>query len=330
MSFHPFQPRPLLRLAIAATLLAAGLHAAASDYPSKAVRVVVPYAAGGSTDALARMMGERLAQRLGQPVVVDNRPGASEQIAITAVTKSAPDGHTLLLSTLSGLAVNPGLYGPKLPYDPQKDLVPVMLAASVASVVVVHPSVPVKTMAELGSYLKANPGKLSYASAGNGTPSHLGMEYYKRQNGVDPVHVPYKGGAPALQELMGGQVQVMMALVPEAMPMAKSGRLRALAVTAPKRLAAHPDLPTVVEAGGKDFDMTFWYAFMAPAGTPAPVVAKLNQTLNAILQDADVRAKLAEMSLDVAGGAPAKVTELIRSDAAKWKKVIDDAGIKVD
>lgn len=326
----PFPSRRLFSGAAAAALLAAALPAAANDYPTKAVRVVVPYAAGGSTDALARMLGERLAQRLGQPVIVDNRPGASEQIAVTTVTKSAPDGHTLLLSTLSGLAVNPGLYGPKLPYDPQKDLVPVLLAASVASAVVVHPSVPVKTMAELGAYLKANQGKASYASAGNGTPSHLGMEYYKRQNGVDPVHVPYKGGAPALQELMGGQVQVMMALVPEAMPLVKSGRLRALAVTSPRRLPAHPDVPTVVEAGGKDFDMTFWYAFMAPAGTPAPVVAKLNQTLNAILQDAEVRAKLAEMSLDVAGGAPGKVTDLIRSDAAKWKKVIDEAGIKVD
>lgn len=322
--------RSFFRLITSAALAACSLSAAAADFPSKALRIVVPYAAGGSTDTLARMLGERLAQRLGQPVVVDNRPGASEQIAITQVTKAVPDGHTLLLSTLSGLAVNPGLYGPKLPYDPQKDLVPVLLAASVASAVVVHPSVPAKTMAELGAYLKANPGKVSYASAGNGTPSHLGMEYYKRQNGVDPVHLPYKGGAPALLELVGGQVQVMMALVPEAMPHVKAGRLRVLAVTSPKRLPAHPDVPTVVEAGGKDFDMTFWFAFMAPAGTPPDVVAKLNQTLNTILQGADIRARLAEMSLDVAGGAPAKVTELIRSDAAKWKKVIDEAGIKVD
>jgi tripartite-type tricarboxylate transporter receptor subunit TctC len=312
-------------------VLAAGaLPAQAADYPTKPIRIVVPYAAGGSTDALARMVAEQLGKRLGQAAIVENKPGASEQIAITSVTKATPDGYTILLSTLSGLAVNPGLYGPKLPYDPLKDLAPVLLAATVPSVVVVHPSVPAKTMAELGSYLKANPGKISYASAGNGTPSHLGMEYYKKANGVDPVHVPYKGGAPALQELMGGQVQVMMALVPEAMPMVKSGRLRALAVTSPKRLPAHPDVPTVAEAGGKDFDMTFWYAFMAPAGTPAPVVAKLNQTLNAILTEADVRAKLAEMSLDVAGGAPQKVTDLIRSDAAKWKKVIDEAGIKVD
>jgi tripartite-type tricarboxylate transporter receptor subunit TctC len=316
---------------LAASVLVAGvLPAQAADYPTKSIRIVVPYAAGGSTDALARMVAEQLGKRLGQTAIVENKPGASEQIAITSVTKAPPDGHTILLSTLSGLAVNPGLYGPKLPYDPLKDLVPVLLAATVPSVVVVHPSVPAKTMTELGSYLKANPGKISYASAGNGTPSHLGLEYYKKANGVDPVHVPYKGGAPALQELMGGQVQLMMALVPEAMPMVKSGRLRALAVTSPKRLPAHPDVPTVAEAGGKDFDMTFWYAFMAPAGTPPEIVTKLNRTIDTILQDKDLRTRLAEMSLDVAGGAPTRVTELIKSDSARWKKVIDEAGIRVD
>lgn len=314
----------------AALLVAAAASASAADYPVKPVRIVVPYAAGGSTDAIARMVGERLTQRLGQPAIVENKPGAAEQITVTTVTKSAPDGYTLLLSTLTGMAVNTGLYGAKLQYDPLKDLTPVVLAATVPSVVVVHPSVPVKSMAELGTYLKANPGKVNYASAGNGTPSHLGMEYYKRQNGVDPVHVPYKGGAPALQELMAGQVQVMMALVPEAMPIVKSGRLRALAVTSPRRLAAHPDVPTVAESGGKDFDMTFWYALMAPAGTPADVVGKLNQTVNSILQEPAIRAKFADMSLEAAGGAPSKVTELIRADSARWKKVIDEAGIKVD
>jgi len=315
----------------AAVLFLTGAPAAwSSDYPSKAVKIVVPYAAGGSTDTLARVVAERLGKQLGQPVVVENKPGASEQIAIVSVTKAAADGHTLLLSTLSGLAVNRGLYGPKLPYDSQKDLVPIVLAATVPSVVVVHPSVPVKNMTELAAYLKSKPGEISYASAGAGTPSHLGMEYYKKANGFDPVHVPYKGGAPALQELMGGQVQMMMALVPEAMPMVKSGRLRALAVTTSKRLAAYPELPTVAESGGKDFDMTFWYAFMAPAGTPGDVVTKLNKAIDGILADKDVRARLADMSLDVVGGAPAKVTELIVSDSAKWAKVINDAGIKVD
>ena len=177
-------------------LIAAPLVAQASDYPNKPIKIVVPYAAGGSTDTLARLVAERLGKHLGQAAVVENKPGASEQIAITSVAKAAPDGYTILLSTLSGLAVNPGLYGLRLPYNPQKDLAPIVLAATVPSVVVVHPSVPVKNMTELGAYLKSKPGAVSYASAGNGTPSHLGMEYYKKANGIDPVHVPYKGVPP--------------------------------------------------------------------------------------------------------------------------------------
>jgi len=317
-------------LAAAAVLLAGAQPAWSADYPTKAIKIVVPYAAGGSTDTLARVVAEKLGKRLGQAVVVDNKPGASEQIAITSVTKAAPDGYTLLLSTLSGLAVNPGLYGSRIQYNPQKDLAPIVLAATVPSVVVVHPSVPAKNMKELGAYLASKPGEVSYGSAGAGTPSHLGMEYYKKQNGFDPVHVPYKGGAPALNEVMGGQVQLMMALVPEAMPMVKGGRLRALAVTTTKRLSTYPDLPTVAESGGKDFDMTFWYAFMAPAGTPPEIVTRLNKEIDGILAEKDVKAKLDEMNLDVVGGAPSKVTELIKTDSAKWKKVIDDANIKVD
>lgn len=323
-------PIRLMRLAAVTLLAVQPLWAMAADYPDKPIRIVVPYAAGGSTDTLARLVAERLGRHLGQPAVVDNRPGASEQIAITQVARAAPDGYTLLLSTLSGLAVNPGLYGPRLQYNVQKDLAPIVLAATVPSVVVVHQSLPVKNMAELGSYLKSRPGSISYASAGNGTPSHLAMEYYKRATGVDPVHVPYKGGAPALQEVMGGQVQLMIALVPEAMPMVKGGRLRALAVTSPKRLAAYPDLPTVAESSGQELDATFWYGFVAPAGTPAPIMARLNQAINQILGEKDVQARLAEMNLDVVGGAPAQLTALIQRDAARWKKVIDEAGIKID
>lgn len=320
---------PLNVLAAVVLFTAGAQPVRADDYPSKAIKIVVPYAAGGSTDTLARIVAERLGKRFGQAAIVENKPGASEQIAITSVTKATPDGYTILLSTLTGLAVNPGLYQ-KLPYNPQKDLTPISLAATVPSAVVVHPSVPVKNMAELAAYLKSKPGQVSYASAGAGTPSHLGMEYYKKANGFDPVHVPYKGGAPALQEVMGGQVQLMMALVPEAMPLVKAGRLRALAVTTTQRLTAYPEVPTVVESGGKDFDMTFWYAFMAPAGTPGAIVTKLNQAIDAILAEKEVRSKLDELSLDVVGGAPARVTELIKSDSAKWKKVIDDAGIKVE
>ena len=268
-----------LRLGAIATVLfctTGASPALSADYPTKPIKIVVPYSAGGSTDTLARVVAERLGKRLGPG------GGGREQAGCRRADRDH-QRHQGRAGRLHAHAVDaqraggqPGLYGPRLQYNPQKDLVPIVLAATVPSVVVVHPSVPVKNMTELGAYLKSNPGKVSYASAGAGTPSHLGMEYYKKANGFDPVHVPYKGGAPALQEVMGGQVQLMMALVPEAMPMVKSGRLRALAVTTTKRLAAYPDLPTVAESGGKDFDMTFWYAFMAPAGTPADIVTKLN------------------------------------------------------
>ena len=322
-----FNRRPLL--AAAALLAWLPLSAMAADYPAKPIRIVVPYAAGGSTDTLARLVAERLGKQLGQPVVVDNRPGASEQIAITHVAKSAPDGYTLLLSTLSGLAVNPGLY-PKLPYDVQKDLVPMVLAATVPSVVVVHSSVPVKTMAELGAYLKGKPGSVSYASAGAGTPSHLGMEYYKRANGVDPVHVPYKGGAPALQEVMGGQVQLMIALVPEAMPMVKGGRLRALAVTSNKRLASYPDLPTVAESGGQDLDVTFWYGFVAPAATPSERQAWLVEHMRRALAQKNTRDKLAELGSIAVDSSPQAFARMMAGERIRWQQLIREAGIKLD
>lgn len=322
--------RNLAAAALAALPLLLVAPASAQDFPSKPIRIVVPYAAGGSTDALARLMGEKLTQRLGQSVVVDNRPGASEQIATVHVKQSPADGYTLLLSTLTGLAVNPGLYKARLAYDPLKDLAPVQLTASVPSVVVVHPSVPARTLPELGAWLKANTGRVAYASAGNGTPSHLAMELYKRQTQTDPAHVPYKGGAPALQDVAGGQAQLMIALVPEAMPLVKAGRLRALAVTSEQRLAQHPELPTVREALGTDFDATFWYAFVAPAGTPAAIVTRLNTTLNAILQEPDVAARLSDMSLTPVGGAPSRVTERIRADGERWRRVIDEAGIKIE
>lgn len=313
-----------------ALMLAGATSAFAADYPSRPIRIVVPYAAGGLTDVLARTLGERLTQRLGQPAIVDNRPGGAEQIATSLVAKAAPDGYTILLSTMTGLAVNPGLYGSRLQYDPNKDLTPVGLIGSVPSIVVVHPDVPVKTMAELSAYAKAHPSKLNYSSAGNGTPSHLAVEYYKRQNGVDATHIAYKGGAPALLDLMAGNVQMMIAIAPEALPMVKSGKLRALAVTANRRLAAYPEIPTVQESGGKPLDASFWYAFVAPTGTPADVVTKLNVTLNAILQEPAVRARLTELNVDIGGGTPAVLVEQIRTDATRWKKVIDEASIKID
>ncbi|BDB24081.1 MFS transporter [Cupriavidus sp. TA19] len=303
--------------------------ASATDYPTKPVRLVVPYPAGGSTDAVARMVGQKLSVKLGQPVVVDNRPGASEAIAASFVAKSAPDGYNILLATMTGLSVNPSLYS-KLAYDPRKDFAPVIQATTIPSVLVVNPNVPAKSMPDLLRFLKGKPGSEGYASAGNGTPSHLGMELYKRVTGANVVHVPYKGGAPALQDLMAGQVQIMMALLPEAMPLVKAGKLKALAITTAKRSAEYPELPTIAESGMQGFEMIFWQAFVAPAGTPREIVARLNQSIDEILRDKEIRSKLVEMGLDPAGGSPEQLGAVMKSETAKWKKVVDDAGIKLD
>ncbi len=317
---------PLLAALVA--VASAPSIAQTADYPSRPIRIVVPYPTGGSTDGVARIVGQRLSAKLGQPVIIDNRPGGSEAIASTFVAKSPADGYTIFLSTMSGLSVNPGLFS-KLPYTPNKDFAPITLAATIPCMVVVHPSVPAQTMAQLVDYLRSKPGT-PYASGGNGTPNHLGMEMYKRATGVNPSHVPYKGGAPALQDLMAGHVQVMMALVPEAMPMVKGGKLRALAVTSTKRSTDFPDLPTVAETGVTGFDLTFWSAFVAPAGTPREIIAKLNQTIEGILQEKETRARLVEMGLVPGGGSPEQLAALMAVEAGKWKKVISDVGITLD
>ncbi len=313
----------------ALTLLSAPVSASAADYPNKPIRLLVPYPPGGSTDGVARLVGQRLAAKLGQPVVVDNRPGASEAIAAGAVAKSLPDGYTLLFATMTGLSVNPSLYS-KLSYDPAKDFAPIIQVTSIPSVVVVNPNVPVNKMSELAGYLKSRPSSEGYASAGNGTPSHLGMELYKKATNTNVVHVPYKGGAPALQDLMAGQVQIMMALAPEAMPLVKGGKLKALAITTSKRATAYPELPTVAENGLPGFEMIFWQALVAPAGTPKEVTSKLNKAVNEILVEPEIKRRLLEMDLEPAGGTQDALESLMRIQAGKWKKVVLDAGIKLD
>ncbi|KJK26091.1 ABC transporter substrate-binding protein [Burkholderiaceae bacterium 16] len=313
----------------AISLLIAPALASAADYPNKPIRVLVPYPPGGSTDGVARLVGQKLATKLGQPVIVDNRPGASEAIAASAVAKSTPDGYTLLFATMTGLSVNPSLYS-KLSYDPAKDFAPIIQVTSIPSVVVVNPSVPVSSMSDLARYLKSRPSSEGYASAGNGTPSHLGMELYKKATNTNIVHVPYKGGAPALQDLMAGQVQIMMALAPEAMPLVKGGKLKALAITTSKRAAAYPDLPTVSENGLPGFEMIFWQALVAPAGTPKDITSKLNKAINEILADPEIKRRLVEMDLEPAGGSQEALETLMRTQAGKWKKVVLDASIKLD
>lgn len=311
-------------IALATTLSLA--HAA--DFPSKPIRIIVPFAAGGSTDAVARLVGTKLSAKLGQAVVVENKPGGSEAIASTYVAQAPADGYTIFLSTMTGLSVNSSLYS-KMHYSAQKDFAPLVLAATIPSIFVVNPNVPVKTMAELPGYLKSHPGT-AYGSGGNGTPNHLGTELYKRAVHVDALHVPYKGGAPALADLMAGQLQFMIGLMPEAMPLVKANKLRAIGITTAQRSPEYPDLPTVAESGAPGYEMIFWTAFVAPAATPKSVQAILNKSIDAVLQEPETRATLKEMGIVAEGGSQERLASLIESERVKWKKVIDTAGIKAD
>ncbi len=317
------------RFLLVSATLACALGARAAGYPDKPIKLVVPYPAGGSTDVLARTLGQKVADSLGQPVIVENRAGASGNIGAAFVAKSDPDGYTLFLGTSTALSVNQSLYA-KLPYDAQKDFSPIVLATMLPSLVVVNQSAPARTMPELTAMLKAAAAPVNYASAGAGTPSHLGGELYKRMTGAKATHIPYKGGAPALQDLVGGQTTYMFAILPEAMPLVRAGQLRALAVTTARRLANYPDIPTVAESGVPGYELLGWYGFLAPAGTPADIVLKLNQAFNRALEDADTKKKLSDMGFEIAGGPPQKLADMMRSESVKWKAVIDQAGIKLD
>jgi tripartite-type tricarboxylate transporter receptor subunit TctC len=300
---------------------------AASSYPDKPIHIIVPYPPGGSTDVLARMMGQRIGETLKQTVIVENRAGASGALGASYVAKSPPDGYTLFLGTSTALAVNPSLFT-SLPYN-VKEFTPIVLATMLPSVVAVPAKLPVKDMKDLMAYLKAHPGT-NYASSGNGTPAHLGAELFKKMTGLNMTHIPYKGGAPALTDLAGGQTSLMFGILPETMPLVQNGQLRALAVTTAKRLPNYPDMPTVAESGVPGYELIGWYAFLAPAGTPPAIVAKLNKAFNEALHNPADSKRLTDMGFEVAGGAPDKLTVLMVAETAKWKKVIDDAHVKVD
>lgn len=320
----------VLKIILAISAVVPGLVLAA-DFPDKPVRIVVPYPPGGASDTVARYIGQQLAGKLKQPVIVENKPGATEQIGATFVAKAPADGYTLLLASTAGLSVNPTLYRGKLAYDPEKDFAPVAMLVTLPSIVMVNPSVPVKSFDELTAYLKASPTPVSYASSGAGNPSHLGMELYKRTAGVNLTHVPYKGGAPAMQDLMSGQVAVMMAIGPESLPMAKAGRMKALAITTAKRSAAYPGLPAVSESNGySNFELLHWFALLAPARTPAPIVTLLNQHINDILKDPESREKLIGLGMEIEGGTSQKLADTIKKDRLKWEKVIVDANIQIE
>jgi tripartite-type tricarboxylate transporter receptor subunit TctC len=299
-------------------------------YPNKPMRMVVPFTPGGTTDILARAIGQELTKAWSQSVVVDNVAGAGGSIGAERVAKAAPDGYTLMMGHIGTLAVNPSLY-PKLPYDPVKDFAPVAWVARVPNVLVVHPSVPAKNLKELVAYLKANPGRANYGSGGNGSAANLATEYFKMQTATSLVHIPYRGTAPAVNDLLAGQIQVMFTGAPALVGHIKSGALRALAVSSPKRLDALSDLPTVNEAlNRKDFEADQWYGAVAPAGTPREIVMKLNTAINAALASDAIKTRLSSEGAIATPTTPEAYGQLIVSEIARWRPVMTSGRVKAD
>ena len=314
-------------LALLAALFTLAAGAATAAYPEKPIRLIVPFPPGGGTDATARIVGEAMAGSLGQQIVVENKPGAGGNIALEAVAKAPPDGYTLLFGFSTTLTVNPSLYK-SMPADVEKDLVPISTLVSAQYMVLVNPSVGVDSVAELVAKAKAEPGKLNYASGGKGTPLHLGAELLKSRAGIDMVHIAYRGGGPASKSVMANETQVLFGSFASSLPKVKDGKLKALAVTGPKRAPALPDVPTMEEAGYPGFLVTSWSGVMAPAGTPKPVLDKLHAAIQAALEMDSVKKKLEAVGQQVEGSSPEEFAALIKKDTARWRKVLQDAGIK--
>jgi tripartite-type tricarboxylate transporter receptor subunit TctC len=301
----------------------------AQPWPSKPIRIVVTFPPGGSSDAAARLVAPRLAERLGQNVVVENRPGAGGGIGLEAVAKSPADGHTLVLASAGGLTANPSLY-PKLNYDPVKDFAPVGLLGTSPFVLVGPESLPAKDLKELLRLAKSQPGRLSYASGGNGTAMHLSGELLKSMAGLFIVHVPYRGTGPAVLAALQGDVQLAVADITAVQAQLKAGKLRAYGVLSPQRSPLAPDIPTLAEGGLPGYESVGWFALLAPAGTPAEVVGKINAALNAVLQSPDIKRQFANVGLDPLGGSPEDLVRTMRADTEKWARVIQVSGAKVD
>ena len=314
-----------IQLAIAAALLSTA--ALAQTYPAKTVRIIVGYPPGGPTDVIARTVAQKLTIALGQQVIVDNRPGASGMIGAEQVVKAAPDGYTLLTVPIT-YAVTPSVY-PKMPYDAEKDLAPVALVASSPFILVVHPTLPVKTVKELIALAKSRPGQINYASASTGGMPHLAGELFNMMTGVKLTHIPYKGAAPATVDLLAGQVSLMFNNMLSAMPLVKANKLRAVAVTSLKRSAAIPELPTIAETV-KGFEASGWYGAFAPAATPKDIIAKLNAEINKLMRLPDVAQRLAGDGVEAASMTPAEFGAYLHSEIAKWGRVVQISGAKVD
>ncbi|MET3378561.1 MULTISPECIES: tripartite tricarboxylate transporter substrate binding protein [Variovorax] len=318
-------PSTFLRTCMAALLLAtAAASSSAADWPAKPITLVVPFVAGGTTDIVARTVGQKLSEALKQPVIIDNRGGAGGTVGAAIASKAPADGYTLFMATIAH-SIAPGLYK-RLPYDFQRDFDPVALVASTPNVLIVNEKVPVKSVAELVAYIKANPGKVNYGSAGNGSTEHISGELFRSMTKTDIVHVPYKGGAPMMADLMGGQIQMAIETSPSAAPHIRAGKVQALAVTTKTRSPAYPGVPTLDEAGLKGYDMTTWFALMAPHGTPPELVQRLNTEVSRVLQQSDVVKRFEEQGVTGGSMKPAELATFIGSETTKWVKVAKDSG----
>jgi len=307
----------------------ASVAEAAEAYPSKPIRLIVPFSPGGPADVLARVVGDKIGASMGKPVVVDNRAGAGGNIGMALGAKAAPDGYTLVLAPAGNLTVNPSLYR-NVPYDVAKDFAPVTVVAAVPNILVVHPSIPAKNLTEFIAYAKSHPGQLNFSSPGAGSGAHLAGELFKSMVGADMVHVPFNGIAPAVTAVLAGDVQLMFAGAPAVLQHVRAGKLHALGVASLKRIAGAPDLPTLSESGLAGFDVTSWYSIVAPAGTPPEIVARLQREIDKALREPDVREKLAGLGAEPIANTPAEFAAMIKTETAKWSEIVKSAKITIE
>ncbi|HSC93836.1 MAG TPA: tripartite tricarboxylate transporter substrate binding protein [Burkholderiales bacterium] len=320
--------RSFARILAACAALAAGAPLGAQEYPVKPVRIIIGFPPGGATDLVSRLMAPKFAGLLKQQFIVDNRAGANGVIGSDLAAKAAPDGYTIHLATVGSLVLSPATG--KVPYDPIKDFAPISQAVALQNIFIVHPTLPVRSMKELIALAKAKPGALNFASSGAASPGHLAGELFKNMARVDLVHVPYKGGGPAMIDLIAGHIEIFVAVISTATPQVKAGKARALAVTGPKRAASLPDVPTVAEAALKGYEATNWYGYVVPSATPRAIVERLHQATVTVLGMPDVRKALLDQGIEAAPSSPERFAAYIKSETAKWTKVIKAAGIRVN